>query len=341
MSDQANQELTSPGDGTAVTPTNASPRVAISDYLINSVAKGECFLFLGAMVSAPTPKDCRSPKDCPSARDCPTPEDCRSKNCPYVYDNAPPSGAELSRRLADKCTYPYTDIENLQRVSLYFEYAKGRGQLIQAMKEQISDPGFDPSPALKMLAALPFRIVITTNYDDLFESALWDSPALRNPRKKRPTVRVYRPGLNDPPEELPTEDPSEERPLLLKLHGSFDKPESIVVTEDDYLNFIQKMSLGDRVHPIDLNIRGQFTKWPILFIGYSLKDYNFRLLMRTLRWNVDPARWRTYYSVDPSPDGVIFLVSTREPRFRVDFIVADLWDFVPRLYEAVTGAPYA
>jgi hypothetical protein len=136
------------------------------------------------------------------------------------------------------------------------------------------------------------------------------------------------------------EDPSEEKPILLKLHGSFDKPDSVVVTEDDYLNFVQKMSGGDRTHPVHLSIREKLLKWPVLFIGYSLRDYNFRLLIRTLRWNVDEADWRLHFSVDPKPDGVIALVSRREPRSRVNFIEADLWDFVPELYNAVKGGAY-
>ena len=103
---------------------------------------------------------------------------------------------------------------------------------------------------------------------------------------------------------------------------------------------MQKMSGGDLTHPVRLKIREKLTTWTVLFIGYTLKDYNFRLLIRTLRWNVDEADWRLFFSVDPSPDGVIALVSKREPKSRVSFIETDLWDFVPELYEKVTGEPY-
>jgi hypothetical protein len=186
------------------------------------------------------------------------------------------------------------------------------------------------------LAALPFPIIITTNYDNLFDIALNRANTRAN-RPKQVQPKVYRPGLNEPADLV--REYSEENPILLKLHGALDRAETVVVTENDYLRFIQKM--GDsRVHPIHRNVLSQMTKWPVLFIGYSLRDYNFRLLVATLRATVTDADWRLYYSVDPKPDGVIALVSMRNKDFSISFIRRDLWNFVPALYEACLGHAY-
>jgi hypothetical protein len=209
------------------------------------------------------------------------------------------------------------------------------------MRNEISPARRDPSPALKILAAMPFTTIITTNYDNFFDIAL-KTAVTRDQRIKDPVIRVYDPTPEGRPEGIPDpDDPSEGRPLLFKLHGEFDRPRSVVVTEEDYLNFIHKMS-SDHYHPIHRDIRARLQRWPVLFLGYSLRDTNLRLLFRALRWNVDEADWKLHFSVDPSPDDLIVLVNQRESKTTaaVTFIPEDLWEFVPVLYEQVMGGPH-
>lgn len=157
-------------------------------------------------------------------------------------------------------------------------------------------------------------------------------------RPKQPNVRICDPTWTGPPEFAPL-DPSEQHPILLKLHGDLNYPESIVVTEEDYLVFIQKMS--DRhQHPIHQNILARLNNWPVLFIGYSLKDYNLRLLFRTLRWHVDVANFPLSFSVDPFPDHLIVSIMQHGQKPMVSFIQGDLWDFVPALYKECKGVEY-
>jgi hypothetical protein len=275
---------------------------------------GRCILFLGAMASAPSP-----PGSC------------------FNYTDAPPSGNELSKRLAHECGYPDEDKTNLQRVSLYYQIKRGRDALVRAIEKEITRPEIEPSPALHMLAALPFSIVITTNYDHLFDIAL-SRANTRNGRPKQPNKVIYNPKLAAFPKKVPL-DPTEERPILMKLHGDIDRPESIVVTEEDYVNFIQKMSDKD-CHPMHLNLRSRLNDWPVLFIGYSLRDYNLRLLFRTMRWHLDSANFPLSYSVDPYPDDLIVSVWQHVEKPMVRFIEQDLWDFVPALYEFCIGKEY-
>lgn len=294
----------------------------IAEELVSGVREGKAILFLGAMASAPSPPDCR-----------------------HRYIDAPPSGGELSRRLAEKFDYPEDDKRNLQRVSLYAQFGPGgsRKRLVDAVADEIEKPkpdspsGVNPSPALRMLAALPFRIVITTNYDRLFDMALGDAVTLSGKRKK-PLLRIYDPMRNGPPDEVPV-DPDEEKPVLLKLHGDIDKPESLVITEEDYITFVQRMS-NPHFHPIHEYIRMRMRAWPFLFVGYSLRDYNLRLLFRTLRWGMDVANYPLSFSVDPFPDNLVVAVWQQATQPMVTFIKEDLWSFLPALYQAVLGKEY-
>ena len=292
----------------------------IPSEIVESLKKGKCILFLGAMASAPSPEGSR-----------------------YDYKQAPPSGVELSQRLAQECEYPYEDQTNLQRVSLYFQFRKvggGRESLVKAVRKVITAHEIKPSPALHMLAALPFPIVITTNYDRLFDIAL-SRANTRDGKPKQPHFRVFDPTRTDPTESVPP-DPQEEedKPILLKLHGDIEKPESIVITEEDYIDFIQRMSFQSSHHPIHIYMRYRLGSWPVLFVGYSLKDYNLRLLFKTLRWNMDAALYPRCFSVDPYPDNLVVAVWLRGETPMVSFIEQDLWEFVPDLYKRIHGNEY-
>ena len=77
------------------------------------------------------------------------------------------------------------------------------------------------------------------------------------------------------------------------------------------------------------------TTTPILFIGYRMMDYNLRLLLKTIRWTrrTRPSANRcTPWSAPPIR---CWRRSSRTTRKGIDFIVEDVWTFVPALYKAI------
>jgi hypothetical protein len=282
----------------------------VVDDISRAVAKGECILFLGAGVHAPPPD---------------------ASTYAYLEEQRPPFGSALSRQLADKCnlveTFPGESPTNLQRTSLFFELAKGRRQLVEEIKAAVDDAK-KPSPALRGLAELQFPLVITTNYDRLFERALADAG-------KEPVVSIYSPdGLETT--DYPGPMPTVQQPFVCKIHGDVGRPDSIVVTDEDYIKFVLRMSDKAPYDPVPMTFRYFFQKWTTLFVGYSLIDYNLRLLFKTLRWRIDQAMIPDAYSVDLYPDPLIFDVWHNQQRY-VQFIAEDIWNFVPVLFRTVTG----
>jgi hypothetical protein len=282
------------------------------DLVAESVRRQRCILFLGAGIHAPPPE-----------------------TSPFAYpsDLRPPTGAALSEQLADAGglagQFPGEDPRNLQRVALFFEIARSRRQLVEAITNAVQT-GKRPSPLLGALAELDFPIVISTNYDHLLERAL--AAAGKDPR-----VSVYTPEL-----EATTDyrDPTPESPIVFKIHGDISRPETIVVTDEDYIQFVLRMSSKDPYDPVPLTLKYYLTGWTTLFVGYSLLDYNLRLLFKTLRWKVANGNVPDMYSVDFAPDPLIFDVWDNQRRY-VKFIAQDAWSFVPRLYESVLGKELA
>jgi hypothetical protein len=199
----------------------------------------------------------------------------------------------------------------------------GRDGLVRCLDEEILHAA-TPSPLLRALAQLPFPLVVTTNYDRLFEKALQAAG-------KDPDVSVYDKSDETPPTDYP--DPTAARPFLFKIHGDIRQSDSIVITDEDYIHFILRMG---KERAVPKTVLYRFSTWPTLFIGYSLLDFNLRVLFRTLRFSVDLAP--TSYSIDHRPDPLIVSVWGERDRL-VRFIAQDVWAIVPELYQRVTGKP--
>ena len=292
--------------------------VGLPSQLVDAVKSGECVLFLGSGVNAP-------PRDRPES---------------YPESHRPPVGGDLAEQLAGQFGFEKVmtgeSPRNLMRVSMFVdtEPTLGRKVLIDQLTELLRGSGANrrrPSDALHALAALPFRIIVTTNYDLLFDEAL-------RAADKDPAVLVYTPEKGVPASDL-DRDPTSDEPLLFKMHGDLNNRGSIVITDEDYITFVERMSESLVAHPVPETVRYRMKKWPTLFVGYSLRDFNLRLLFRTLRWKVEASDMPRSFAVDNSPDPLIIKV-WQERNEVVAFLTKDLWTFAPELYEEAAGKKF-
>ncbi|HEX6288062.1 MAG TPA: SIR2 family protein [Herpetosiphonaceae bacterium] len=300
-------------------PRKAKGSKKIDEGLINIIAeyvkRGECILFLGAGAHYPPPKD---------------------SSYTYPEHQRPPLGSALCEHLSvrsglsEQPPKERKKISGLQRVSLYYETKRSRKALVDEIRQMVGE-GKTPSPVIRALARLNFPLVFTTNYDRLFEMALHDE-------KKAFNRRVYSKDRDTPTEDY-LEDPNPQQPIICKIHGDIGNPDSIVITDEDYIQFVLRMGDPDIYHPVPETFRFYFKRWPTLFIGYSLMDYNLRLLFKTMRWKIDRAKVPDMYSVDLSPDPLILDVWELQQKY-VKFITQDVWSFVPMLYQKVTGEEF-
>jgi hypothetical protein len=311
-------------DGSA--KASRSDNDPVFDLIVEKVARGECTLFLGSAVHSPPPI---------------------LPDILYPKAKRPAIGSELSLMLAAKSKFSdkfaNEDAKNLQRVSLYYEMILTRNQLVKEVKELVHDDK-EPSPMLELLARLKFPLVITTNYDQLFEKAIQGvgkefSRCVYKPVVDRPHLeRQYffsadasdAVGLSRRRQNI-----NDQHPLILKIHGDVvEDSSSIVITDEDYIQFVLRMGERGKGNPVPKAVLEKLKTWSTLFIGYSLKDYNLRLLFKTLRWKIDKADIPPMYSIDLRPDPLIFAYWDNHQRY-VTFLVKNLWEFIPRLYAKV------
>ena len=96
-------------------------------------------------------------------------------------------------------------------------------------------------------------------------------------------------------------DPDVANPVVFHLHGYIEEIDSMVVTEDDYLDFLVSISKDQNLLPPA--IRAAFSRTSLLFMGYRLADWDVRVLVRTLGSYVNISNASTHVSVQLTPDG--------------------------------------
>jgi hypothetical protein len=176
-----------------------------------------------------------------------------------------------------------------------------------------------------ILARLPVKIYISATPDNLLETAL-----RRNGRE--PVVMYSR--WRKPLEDTETIEASSrllslsvEQPLVYHLFGKIGLPKSLVLSEDDYFEYLMWVNNpAARIRLPDPII----TSWredALLFLGFQLEDWNFRALFRSILYGDRRRSIRDYPSVAVQlQPGSGYLNAENARRYLADTFSSDLVD---------------
>jgi hypothetical protein len=226
---------------------------------------------------------------------------------------------QLTKEWADSIQYPLPDDHNLARVMQYFQVhekndiAQAKTKYLNFLKthllehsqeedyqsivtqlklrtqertfsdiaSQLEYPRFPPASEdpLRQLANLPLPIYVTTSYYSFLERAL--ELAGKHPRIQ---VCSWSGGKARKPEHLPDPNflPSPENPAVYHLFGLENYPPTLVLSEDDYMNFLISVAEDTNTQNpnIPLRLREALAESRLILLGYNLQDWEFRVLFR-------------------------------------------------------------
>lgn len=184
--------------------------------------------------------------------------------------------------LAQAKARPAANLEHLQQVEAQLRNLT----FSELICDHLHYPNFkrDTANPLSILAALDFKLYLTTSPHRLLEAALtaWG---------KTPHSEVYawRDDLQDPleekkllfqPENKPIFVPSVKEPLVVHLHGIDDVPSSLVLSEDDYLEFLVSITQALPTPLIRNEVRTAIRNSLLLLIGYRMHAWDLRVLLQ-------------------------------------------------------------
>ena len=232
-----------------------------------------------------------------------------------------PNASELSDSIASEFEYPWSD-KSLLRVAWYATATAGEGKdkknraygkdvLYHYLHEIFSKP-YPWTDVHEFFACLPAKLkekgypkchqlIVTTNYDQLLERAFdaqnepydvvsYGEYSDGESRSRMPGFQHIRYEDKDKPEKKPrflfTDDDflrPVDRTIILKIHGAADRDSwehsSFVITEDDYIDYLA-LRIPDQ---IPATLKANMLHSRFLFLGYSLGDWNFRVLLRSIK----------------------------------------------------------
>ena len=228
---------------------------------------------------------------------------------PRVHGRWLPTPGEIARAWADEHEYPFAEKGDLARVARYMASSQGedfpRYELADFMRHTFRerlpegmrpDEKFDtlselvaavewqtltaddPNEAHRVLASLDLPLYLTTNPDSFMVEAL--AAAGKEPSREICHWNDLLDGLPSLFEDDPDYDPTPENPLVYHLFGSDQEVDSLLATEDNYLDYLVRISA--EMERIPDTIWSALANSSLLFLGYSLDDWEFRVIMRGL-----------------------------------------------------------
>lgn len=231
---------------------------------------------------------------------------------PGLTDTIHGTPPEIALALAEAHRFPLaiSEWDDLPRVTQYLSVKESRYNVVETYKEQLREslirqhsdwlppevmaekPKLGKLLALvlahlqqrkkpevfRLLSELPASVYVTTAFDPLLELAL--KGAEREPQsivsrwryKKAPATA----------EEVAVSDRTQKTPLVFHALGSFnsDTGDSLVLTEDDYFDYLIG-TVAARLMPAE--VESALVDNSLLFLGFRLTDWSFRVLFRLMR----------------------------------------------------------
>jgi len=211
---------------------------------------------------------------------------------------------ELAANLADKHSFPLAKHErtDLAKVTQFISVQQKRSyaceavqnQFLQQISQRLDDGSqggelktlgalldaavnhclANPGDPYNVLSELPAAIFLNASYEPMLLRVL--KAQGKNPE---PVFTSWR-GEAVPQKPQPqTAKPTAESPWVYHVFGLFGKPDSMVLTEDDFLDYLIAATRLDLLLPA---LVGQLMQSSLLFLGFRLDDWRFRVLFRMI-----------------------------------------------------------
>jgi hypothetical protein len=228
---------------------------------------------------------------------------------PRVHGRWLPAHEEIALAWADQHGYPFAGKNDLARVAQYMASSQGEdfpryelldklmsdfktrlpAELVPAKKvNTLTDliaaldwkalTADDPNEVHRVAAKMNLPLYLTTNPDSFMTEAL--KAAGKQPSREICRWNENLDGLPSLFEKQPDYEPTPASPMVYHLFGTDEQADSLVLTEDSYLDYLVKISAeSERVPPY---IWAALANSSLMFLGYSLRDWEFRTIMRGL-----------------------------------------------------------
>jgi hypothetical protein len=229
-------------------------REVVWNSLVSSLQSGRCVLVLGSDIVADPLEGERSTTA--------EPRSVRDAFCDYLAQQLEEERQSIGERVLFAIAQQYEDLPAFASVSLK-----------NIAAHFFRNSAFGPGPLYRKLARCPFSLILTTCHDALFAEAL-------SAEHKSPSRYWYH-YRGEPRDNRELESTlSPETPAIYHLFGTFNEPNSLVLTENDLLDFINNFISCRPGLPNSLRVLLRHNTF--LFVGFGIRHWYIRVLLKIL-----------------------------------------------------------
>jgi SIR2-like protein len=142
---------------------------------------------------------------------------------------------------------------------------------------------------------------------------------------------------------MPDYWPTVEEPLVFHIFGSLQYPESVVLSEDEYFEFLR--TTGRNLDAIPPAVRSAFADSALLFLGFRMEDWDFRVLFRSIMSQEGGSRrdWHAHVAAQIDPEEGLTLEPEGARRYferyfdRVSVYWGSVESFLTELHKRIEG----
>lgn len=203
---------------------------------------------------------------------------------------------ELARELAEKHAFPLAehDRTDLAKVAQFISTSQSRrfaqeivadqfhAQLSERLvlngdkRVELAAKKFqaEEDNPYRILSELPAAVYLNASHDELLYQSLEE--AKKEPESLFCSWRGQRVPKKPKPKNA---EPTLQTPWVYQVFGVFGKPDTLVLTEDDFFDYMIETSRSKLLLP---TLTGRLMESSLIFLGFRLTDWRFRVLFRMI-----------------------------------------------------------
>jgi len=247
--------------------------------LVGALRHGQCVLMLGPEI--PVTVSSANPKTASQ-------DNTSSENTSLIEALR----RQLARELEEDNRCPCGN--TLAALAQQYEDTEGFGPTtLRATAERVlRSRAYGPSAVHDKLASLPISLILTTCHDALMTQAL--KAAGKTPITQRYHLRGDK---RDNPEFVLPGSPSS--PVVFHLFGDAEEPSSLVLSENDVLDFLIKVVSERPPLPNSLLRALKRVGQSFLFVGFGIRQWDLRILLKVLLRALELSRGGPAIAAEP------------------------------------------
>jgi len=240
-----------------------------------------------------------------------------------------PEGMNVDQALGrwlelDNPNHPSIHLYNDDGFFLFRSERRHKRKVIEQIKSFYNQAFPETSACFAQLAQIPFNIIISLMPDNIL-ARTFDELGLAYQAdlyfRKRPHAQNF-------------EVPTQHKPLIYNLLGNIEEPESLVLTHNDFFDYMESVFIAKSMHP---SLKEELEKAErYIFLGLPYEKWYFQFLLRVLSMHSEKLKDVERMAVEEFQNPKLYKLYTEE--FKINFVASHPERFIQELHRACADA---